>query len=141
VDQRTLPGWITAAASAALRLAAEAATEADELLDEARLNRPSSARTASHVSQLEQSADLQEVATDLAGLLWAECEDVPRIATILEEPAVQGALEAVAAARRLAAQRLADFAASSARQLGAPAPRPLDAAGIRLIFDRANRPR
>ena len=60
-------------------------------------------------ARLKQSADLTDVATDLAGLLWAEDEDVPPIASILDEPAAQGSLKAVAAARRAGAHRIEAF--------------------------------
>ncbi len=102
-----IPGWTAAAIPAAVRLAAEAGTEVDEALEHLRPGGP----VADMVVRLEQSAALTEVAADLAALLWAECEDVPRIAAILDEPAAQAALEAVAEARRRAAGRLADGAA------------------------------
>ncbi|HEV8116640.1 MAG TPA: hypothetical protein VGP53_10415, partial [Acidimicrobiales bacterium] len=98
-----VPGWTAAAIPAAVRLAAEAGTEVDEVLEHLRPGATPNEVVADMVVRLEQSADLTEVATDLAALLWAECEDVPRIATILDEPAAQAALEAVAEARRLAA--------------------------------------
>jgi len=106
-----LPGWTAAAIPAAVRLAAEAGTEVDDVLEHLR---PGAApnEVADMVVRLEQSADLTEVATDLAALLWAECEDVPPVATILDEPAARAALEAVAEARRVAAGRLADCAGS-----------------------------
>jgi hypothetical protein len=94
------PAWIDAATAAAVRLAAEAGAEVDDLLEHA-THTPEKLRLA-HISRLEESAELNEVATDLAGLLWAECTDVPPIATILEESAAQAALEAVAEARRQA---------------------------------------
>ena len=106
------PSWTTAAISATVRLAAEAGTEVDEALDHLGPGGTPAEVVADMVGRLEQSADLTEVATDLAALLWAEYEDVPRIATILDEPAAQAALEAVAEARRVAAGRLADGAAS-----------------------------
>ncbi len=107
-----MPGWTAAAIPAAVRLAAEAGTEVDEALEHLRPGGAPAAAVADLVVRLEQSADLTEVATDLAALLWAECEDVPRIAAILDEPVAQAALEAVAEARRVAAGRLADSAAS-----------------------------
>jgi len=113
--------WIAAAAAAAVRLAAEAGAEVDDLLEHAEglsLN-----RLAAQITRLEQSSDGIEVATDLAGLLWAECEDVPTIATILEEPATQAALEAVAEARRVAAVRLS-VGTRPDREGGQPAARP-----------------
>jgi len=105
VAQTQLPKWITAATAAAVRLAAEAGAEVDDILEHA--GGISTDRLARQVELLDQSADIAEVATDLAGLLWAECEDVPPIATILGEPATGAALEAVAEARRQAARRLA----------------------------------
>jgi len=85
-------------------------------------------RLSQQVVRLEQSADLTEVATDLAGLLWAEREDLPLIATILEEPAARAALEAVAEARRCAGRRLAEgvasFTATTGSQAAAPQPGP-----------------
>jgi len=107
-----VPSWTTAAIPAAVRLAAEAGTEVDEVLERLRPGAAPNEVVADMVVRLEQSTDLTEVATDLAALLWAECEDVPRIATILGEPAAQASLEAVAEARRVAAGRLADCAAS-----------------------------
>jgi len=131
VGESMVPVWVPAAIPAAVRLAAEAGTEVDdllaELLAEPRAGGAAAARRKQQVLRLEQSADLTEVATDLAGLLWAECEDVPLIATILEEPAARAALEAVAEARRCAGRRLADAATSCATTPGArPAavPRP-----------------
>lgn len=113
VGESELPAWVSAAIPAAVRLAAEAGTEVDDVLRHAATDDAGRERLARQAGRLEQSAELTDVATDLAGLLWAECEDVPRIATILEEPAAQAALEAVAEARRLAAARLAADAASS----------------------------
>jgi len=115
-----VPSWTTAAIPAAVRLAAEAGTEVDEVLEHLRPGAAPNELVADMVVRLEQSADLSEVATDLAALLWAEYEDVPRIATILDEPAAQAALEAVAEARRVAAGRLADCGAS--RPSAAPVP-------------------
>ncbi len=106
------PSWTTAAISATVRLAAEAGTEVDDVLEHLGPGGAPAEVVADMVGRLEQSADLTEVATDLAILLWAECADVPRIATILEEPTAQASLEAVAEARRVAAGRLADGAAS-----------------------------
>ena len=112
VTSSGVPGWTAAAIPAAVRLAAEAGTEVDEVLEHLRPGATPNEVVADMVVRLEQSADLTEVATDLAALLWAECEDVPPIATILNEPAAQAALEAVAEARRVAAGRLADCAGS-----------------------------
>lgn len=97
------PAWIGAATAAAVRLAAEAGADVDDIL----AHDEDPATKAFHVTRFEQSADLPEVAADLAGMLWAESADVPLITTLLEEPAVQAALEAVAEARRQAAARLA----------------------------------
>ncbi|MEO5678076.1 MAG: hypothetical protein ABIS47_00220, partial [Acidimicrobiales bacterium] len=119
MGESDLPVWVHAATAAAVRLAAEAGTEVDEAFGQSGPVAARSGRMTQQAIRLEQSADLTEVATDLAGLLWAECEDVPRIATILEEPATQAALEAVAEARRRAAQRLA-----AAVPPDAPAPAP-----------------
>ena len=99
------PGWIGAATAGAVRLAAEAGSDVDDILEHTGAASPD--RLASQIVRLEQSAEAPEVAADLAGLLWADCEDVPPIATILEEPATQAALEAVGEARRRAARRLA----------------------------------
>ena len=107
VSERGLPGWIVAADAAALRLGAEVGPEVVEILDQAAFLGGSPRLLIDQAARLKQSADLTEVATDLAGLLWAEYEDVPPIASILEEPAAQGSLEAVAAARRAGARRLA----------------------------------
>ena len=95
--------WISAATAAAVRLAAEAGDDVDDLLG----HDTAPGTLAFHVTRLEQSAELGEVAADLAGMLWAECADVPRITTLHEEPAAQAALEAVSEARRQAAARLA----------------------------------
>lgn len=122
MPQTEPPAWIAAATSAAVRLAAEAGAEADDILEHAGDASPD--RLASQISRLEESAAVTEVATDLAGLLWAECEDVPPIATILEEPATQAALEAVAEARRQAAGRLTAVAVAANgahEQIGRPA--------------------
>ena len=128
VAQPERPAWVTAATTAAVRLAAEADADVDEILEHA--GGAPLDRLAAPITRLEQSADATEVATDLAGLLWAECEDVPPIVTILEEPATQAALEAVAEARRRAARRLTAEAgvpepdalptAASERTLGIP---------------------
>lgn len=100
-------GWITAVNAAAVRLAAEAGDEVD--LDLAHLGPAGAAvrHLARQVTRLEESAELSDVAADLAALLWAECANVPPIATILAEPSVAAALEAVAEARRVASARLA----------------------------------
>jgi len=111
VPQNKPPAWIAAATSAAVRLAAEAGAEVDEVLGH---GDASPDHLTAQIARLEESADVIEVATDLAGFLWAECEDVPPIATILGEPATQAALEAVAEARRVAASRLADARAAHA---------------------------
>lgn len=97
------PAWIGAATAAAVRLAAEAGADVDGIL----AHDLDPTTRAFQVTRFEQSADLPEVAADLAGMLWAECADVPLITTLLEEPAAQAALEAVAEARRQAAARLA----------------------------------
>ncbi len=115
------PAWLGAAVPGAVRLAAEARTEADDVLAGARAGAVSSEWLTRHVVRIEQSAGLTAVATDLAGLLWAECEDVPRIDTILEEPAARAALEAVAEARRCAGHRLSVEAAASTPRLVPPA--------------------
>jgi hypothetical protein len=138
MQERELPPWAGAASAASVRLAAEAGADADELLADPGTSRSSAMRMAQHVARLEQSADLTEVAADLATLLWAECEEVPRISTIVEEPSAQAALEAVAEARREAARRLATRLASSAGGEVKPPERSLDAAGIRLILKQAS---
>lgn len=97
------PAWIAAATAAAVRLAAEAGADVDDIL----AHDADPTTRAFQVTRFEQSADLPEVAADLAGMLWAESADVPLITTLLEEPAAQAALEAVAEARRQAAARLA----------------------------------
>jgi hypothetical protein len=104
VATRENPAWIAAATAAAVRLAAEAGAEVDDVLGH---GDASGDLLAQQIVRLERSAEITEVATDLAALLWAECEDVPPIATILEEPETQAALEAVSEARRQAAARLA----------------------------------
>ncbi len=129
VAQTELPAWLDAATAAAVRLAAEAGAEVDDVLEH---GDASPDRLTHRVSRLEQSAEVTEVATDLAGLLWAECEDVPLIATILEEPASRAALEAVAEARRLASRRLAD-GAEVVRQTGEHRAR----AALKVDDDRA----
>jgi hypothetical protein len=129
VAQSELPTWVTAATTAAVRLAAEADAEVDEILRHA--TRPSPERLAGPISRLEQSAEASEVAADLAGLLWAECEDVPPILTILEEPATQAALEAVGEARRQASRRL------TAEALAAPASPPSTPSGPHSTGTRA----
>jgi len=99
-----LPSWSAAATAAAVRLAAEAGADVDDILR--RPGESSPLRLRQHIARLEQSADATEIATDLAGLLWAECEEVPPIDILLEEPSSRSALEAVAEARRHAARRL-----------------------------------
>ena len=124
VSEQGLPGWIVAADAAALRLKAEVDPEVDEVLDQAAFHGGSPRLLIDQAARLKQSADLIEVATDLAGLLWAEDEDVPPIASILDEPAAQGSLEAVAAARRAGARRLAvsTLALPAARSAASPRP-------------------
>ena len=119
--------------AAAVRLAAEAAAEADDILEHAGTGRGSHQRLARHAARFEAAAELGEVAADLAGLLWAEWADVPPIATILEEPAAQAALEAVAEARRLEARRLAEGAAAASP---AAVPPPTSAVRAGSIFGR-----
>lgn len=99
--------------AAVTRLVAEADAEVDDILRMAGRSLPSGLNK--EVDRLKQSAEATEVATDLAGLLWAECEEAPPIATMLEEPATQVMLEAVAEARRQAARRL-ELVVSSARR-------------------------
>lgn len=120
------PSWISAAIPAAVRLAAEAGTEVDEVLAHPRKDAAAADRLAQHAAAFEHSAGLTEVATDLAGLLWAECGEVPLIATIVQEPAARAALEAVAEARRLSGRRLAEEAAICSTRT-AHAHRPPDA--------------
>lgn len=97
--------WVVAANAAAVRLAAEAGAEVDEIFESP--EGASLGQLHRVLATLEQGAEPIEVATDLAGLLWAECEDVPPIATIVEEPSAQASLLAVIEARRLAARRVA----------------------------------
>jgi len=106
VSEQGPPGWIVAADAAALRLVAEVGPEVAEVLGEAASRGGSASLLIDQAARLKRSSDLTEVATDLAGLLWAECEDVPPIASILDDPAAQGSLEAVAAARRAGARRI-----------------------------------
>ena len=126
VGEPDLPAWIGAATAAAVRLAAEAGAEVDEILEHD--ERPAVLRA--HINRLQQASEPVEVATDLAGLLWAESEDVPLIETILAEPGTRAALEAVAEARRQAADRLArstpvpEAAAPEAEPEPAPEPAP-----------------
>jgi hypothetical protein len=122
VAQIELPAWIDAATTAAVRLAAEAGAEVDDILEHA--GETPADRLAAQVTRLEQSAEVAEVAADLAGLLWAECADVPPIATILDEPATQAALEAVAEARRQAAARLSAVVPPSPPLDPLPVPEP-----------------
>jgi len=136
VDEIEVPGWVAAAIPAAVRLAAEAGSEVDEVLDRTMPGAVATGRLTQQVARLEQSAELDEVATDLAGLLWAECEDVPRIATIRGEPAAQAALEAVAEARRRAARRLAEGAVAPPSQPGSE-PRPAAGASVTTGDDAA----
>lgn len=108
------PAWVAATTSAALRLAIEAEGEVEDILGHA--ERTSLDQFAALVARLRASADVAEVAGDLAGLLWAEGEDVPQIATILDEPSVREALDVVTEARQLAARRLADGAVAETRR-------------------------
>ncbi len=108
------PAWVAATTSASLRLAFEAEGEVDDILGHA--ERTSLDQFAALVARLQASADVAEVASDLAGLLWAEGEDVPQIATILAEPAAREALDVVTEVRRLGARRLADGAVAEARR-------------------------
>ena len=113
MSEGELPGWVLVASTAAVRLAAEAGAEADDIIEHVGAGEGSHERLVRQAARFEANAELSEVATDLAGLLWAEWEDVPPIATILEEPAARAALEAVAEARRLEARRLVDGAAAA----------------------------
>ena len=122
------PAWHGAANAAAVRLAAEAGGDVDDILEHPA--ETSRRRLVAQIARLENSAEAPEVAADLAGLLWAECEDVPPIAVLLEEPATRAALEAVSEARRLAAERL-----SAARtDLEGVGPDPAPRAGVDDAF-------
>ena len=136
MSEGELPGWILVASTAAVRLAAEAGTEADDIIEHAGTGEGSHDRLARHAARFEANAELSEVAIDLAGLLWAEWEDVPPIATILEEPAARAALEAVAEARRLEARRLADGAAVASPATEPLVPPPAPSGVRRSIFGR-----
>lgn len=135
MSEGELPGWVLVASTAAVRLAAEAGAEADDIIEHAGTGEGSQKRLARHAARFEANAELSEVAIDLAGLLWAEWEDVPPIATILEEPAARAALETVAEARWVEARRLAGgaAAASPAAEPLVPPPAP---AGTGSIFGR-----
>ena len=113
-DDRS-PAWVAAATQGAERLAAEAGAEADEALADPGAGPAEARRLGRHVARLVHSARRTEVAGDLAALLWAECRDVPRIASILDEPEAQAALEAVSEARRRAGRRVAEGIAPCAR--------------------------
>lgn len=111
--------WIVTATLASPRLAAEAAVEVDDIL--AYRMYTSLDQLAALMVRLEESAEAIEVASDLAGLLWAEGQDVPPISTIISEPDLLPALDVIAKARHVAARRLADGAVLEARRrLGQP---------------------
>lgn len=120
VEEGLLPDWISCVTAAADRLEAEADDEVEDLFQDSGTGFGFEERRSRQAVRFEESAQLSEIAADLAGLLWAEREEVPLIDTILEEPAARAALEGVAEARRRGARHLAAGKSPSAGGSGAP---------------------
>ena len=119
VTEAQTAAWIVTATLASSRLAVEAGVEVDDILAHGMYT--SLEQLAALMVRLEESAETVEVASDLAGLLWAEGQDVPPISTIIGEPELLPALDVIAKARHVAAHRLADGAVFEARRrLGQP---------------------
>lgn len=105
MEEGLLPDWISCVAAAADRLEAEANAEVEDLFQDSGIG--FERRRSRQAMRFEESAQFSEIAADLAGLLWAEREEVPLIDTILGEPGAKAVLEGVAEARRRGARRLA----------------------------------